>query len=130
MEPLPQFLMDEIERTLAHPGGPAGRLRDMEIEAGFHPVKVGAWFPFHLSEDDWKPESVITQNGKDIRIVLADAICPGYGAFRRLIKAITGAGFVPVVVAPIGMTMPAIMEKWGWECSDGEPEEWRPKASH
>jgi hypothetical protein len=122
-----------IERSLNHPGGPAGRIRELEMACGFHPIAVGSWFPFHLSEKDWKPDSVVTQDGKEIRIVLVNAISPGFGAFSRLIRAIEHSGFEPVVIEPMGETMPAIMERWGWipttrhVGSGDDVEEWRPK---
>jgi len=82
---------------------------------------------------DWVYPAVISHDGREAFIVAIRAKHPGSGAFRRLVDNITAAGLTPVVVCPLGATMPAILKRWRWCCTiqgpDGDKvEEWRPPA--
>src|SRR6185369_14000824 len=83
-----------------------------EKERGFEIVETGSvpWLP----AADWPNDIVITQKGKEIRIVAIYAKRPGNGAFRRLITAIIQAGMVPVIVTPVH-EMRDTMKRWGWK---------------
>jgi len=116
-------IAEEVSAMLAA-GGPAARIRQIEEHAGRHVLTVGVTIPFAYSAEDWEPSSVVSLDGKRVRIVLVSARSPGHGAFTRLVRAITRAGFTPVVCAPVGPTMPAILKHWGWR--ESYWEEWTP----
>src|SRR6185369_10126381 len=92
--------------------GPYNMLLQCEKERGFEIVETGSvpWLP----AADWPNDIVITQKGKEIRIVSIYAKRPGNGAFRRLITAIIQAGMVPVIVTPVH-EMRDTMKRWGWK---------------
>lgn len=123
-------ILEAVMRTLSHPRGAAGLMMDDERERGHRLVLVGDKFPFSLPSSDWHQNAVVALDGTEVRIVAILAKHPGQGAFRRLVENIRGAGLTPVVLAPIGMVMPAILQKWGWiktETGSGfdHEEEWR-----
>jgi hypothetical protein len=78
-------------------------LRRMEIEQGFTLVEAAIWF----DPADWHERSIVSQDGKRIRLVALQAREPGNGAFTRLIAKIFAAGLTPVLVEPNEM-----MENW------------------
>lgn len=127
---LPEHVIAEIDAIMAHPGGPVGRMRDREREMGHMLVAPGSYLPFIFPKEDWEDECVVSVAGKEVRLVIITAIRPCSGAFRRLVEHIQSAGLTPVVCAPVGPTMPFVMQKWrwvktdrgGWETCD----EWRP----
>lgn len=106
--------MAEVAAILAHPQGARGRMRDIEAEQGHTILQRDAPLAFAFSSEDWDADTLLTLNGKDVRIVLTNAVRPGSGAFGRLVRSIQTAGFNPVVISPVGPYMPVIMEKWGW----------------
>lgn len=72
------------------------RMRDIEREQGFRIVEFAAWF----DRDDWTDATIISQDGRRIRLVALEARTPCSGAMTRLIEKITAAGLVPVIVEP------------------------------
>lgn len=118
----------------ANPLGGAGVMMLAEAQSGRRPIQPGATMPFAFSADDWAFPQVVSVEGQEVRLVLIEARQPGNGAFRRLIDAIQAAGFTPVVIEPVGVTMPAIMAAWGWRPTTAgrglsRVEEWRPPTS-
>lgn len=93
--------------------GPGDAMREAETAAGFYPVFPGE-VPW-LSPLDWPEDIVISVSRTHVRIVAFYALRPRCGAFSRLIDRIIDAGLTPVVIAPVGETMPAIMKRWGWK---------------
>lgn len=92
--------------------GPGAAMRLCEAEAGYDPIlreDPPAWL--HL--DDWEDDFVISKDGFRIRIVAIIAVKPHNGAFSRLVTGICKAGFMPVVVVPLGQMRP-ILSRWGW----------------
>lgn len=127
-------LADVLASGRRHPLGVAGLLIASEIEAGRTPIQPGYEGAFALSADDWHYPAVVSLDGDEVRLVAILANRPGTGALRRLIDGIRQAGKRPVIVEPIGPTMPRILKRWGWVRSirgDGEErmEEWRPRAA-
>lgn len=106
-------ILEQIMEGRANPRGMIGVMEDGETRAGHTVVPLGAMTPFPVPRADWLG-TVISMDGKDARIVLVHAHEEGRGAFRRLVKSIQSAGYIPVVVEPVGVAMPAIMKKWGW----------------
>ena len=120
---LPKHVEQELAAILSHPEGALGRIRELERARG-------SLWEFPLDTADWESGLVMIR-GMEARIVLLNARQPGTGAFKRLLGAIGRAGLMPVVVEPMGGTMPAILERWGWkkkQCGAGFDswEEWRP----
>jgi hypothetical protein len=119
-----------ITLALNHPLGARGMMIDVERERGATPIPLGAVDPIAFPREDWHP-GVLTRRGDEVRIVAIWARHPGTGAFGRLLASIGAAGLRPVVVAPIGDVMPALMTRWKWKRTivgagfDGS-EEWRP----
>ena len=127
---IPEEIIQELV-AIGIAGSPAARIRQIEEKNGHHVLPVGVVVPFSFPAADWEPDAVVSLDGKRVRIVLVSAREPGHGAFARLVRNITRAGFTPVVVSPIGTTMPAIMKHWGWtETVIGtgfdRSEEWTP----
>lgn len=85
-------------------------MREQEEALGWRCVVDAPWF----IKDDWIGDPVVSIKGDEVRIVAILAKTPGAGAFGRLIDGILAAGLKPIVVEPVFMTMPAIMERWGW----------------
>src|SRR6516164_8855455 len=107
------WIRKEVAAMLAA-GGPAARICEIEKALGHHVLPVGVTIPFAFDAKDWEPDSVVSLDGRRVRIVLITARTPGTGAFSRLVQNILRAGFKPVVVAPVGPEMPAILKHWGW----------------
>jgi hypothetical protein len=129
---IPLFDIEKmIAQRAAHPLGMAGVMMENELAAGFRLVQPGH-APFDFAEADWAfGQQVVSLDHDEVRLVIITARHPGHGSFRRLIDAIADAGLKPVVVEPIGATMPAIMARWGWSRSVKgtgfkRVEEWRP----
>jgi hypothetical protein len=123
----------ELDRIINHPRGVIGRMSDLEREKGFEPIPHGASEPVPFSEYEWD-DGVISLNERDreIRLVAIRAKALYHGAFKRMLKRITDAGYCPVIVEPIGEVMPSLVRKWEWDCTLVEhnnevTEEWRPK---
>lgn len=72
------------------------KLRIGEVRMGFSIITQARW----LSDEDWDQWTIVSQDGKRIRLVALSARVPGSGAFTRLIDKITREGLVPVVVQP------------------------------
>lgn len=124
-------IADMLIARRCHPLGMAGVMIDQEIAAGRQPIQPGATEPFDFPAADWTFPQVVSLDGREVRLVAILANAPGNGAFRRLIANIRAAGLAPVVIAPVGVVMPAIMERWGWRQtiigSGWEVfDEWRP----
>lgn len=125
----------EIEKIVAqrraHPLRMLGVMMNLELAHGFRLVQPGH-APFDFAEADWPTfEQCVSLDGDEVRLVIVNARYPGQGGFRRLIDAIERAGLRPVVIAPIGETMPAILARWRWRCTVKgvgfkSAEEWRP----
>ncbi len=85
-----------------------------------------------LSADDWDPTIIVSQSGKEIRLIAILAKQPGTGAFKRTVAGILGADLVPVVIEPLG-SMSVILKRWGWSkriVGSGfmeREEQWRPR---
>jgi hypothetical protein len=92
--------------------GPYAYLSEGEESRGATLIAPGS-VPW-LSADDWPYDIVVSQLGKDVRIVAIYSPNPGQGAFSRLVTAIAKAGLRPVVVCPTNH-MRAICERWGWK---------------
>ncbi|HEX8414030.1 MAG TPA: hypothetical protein VF637_09120, partial [Sphingomicrobium sp.] len=101
-----------------------------EEDAGRKPVwphhkRRPKWF----HAEDWAQWPVISYDDHEVHVVAVSSA--RRGAFSRLVREVRAAGLTPVVVEPMGPTMPAILERWGWQMSvNGEGwdhrEEWRP----
>lgn len=74
-------------------------IRQCELDQGFTLVTEAKWFLI----DDWSERTIISQDGKRIRLVALEARRPGSGAFTRLIGLIFAAGLTPVLVEPNDM---------------------------
>lgn len=121
----------EMIRAMSHPEGARGRMRDLEIEHGHTVLVRDQPLAFSFSSADWDEDTLITMDGKDVRLILTNALHPGTGALHRLVASIQAAGLNPVVLSPVGPTMPAIMKHWGWKMHTvgagfHRSEEWRP----
>lgn len=86
--------------------------------------------PDWFDPSDWNPWPVLAVADGELHIIAVNA-AGRKGALRRLIDSAKGAGLSPVIVEPMGPTMPAILERWGWSSRTvGEGwharEEWRP----
>jgi len=53
-----------------------------------------------LNWEDWESDTIITQDGQNVRLVIMTARNPGHGALTRLVDGIERAGLVPVLVEP------------------------------
>lgn len=71
-------------------------LRRMEIEQGFSLVSEAAWY----SPADWHERTIISQDGKKVRLVALQARRSFEGAFSRLIGNLWKADLMPVLVEP------------------------------
>lgn len=124
----------ELAKIAAHPRGVIGNMQDMEAAKGFSVIPWGATFPITFGKFSWHDGVLsIDEAKKEIRIVAIYAQEQGRGIFKQLVSDIRSAGYRPVVVEPIGLTMPSIMRRWEWDCSlaeyeDEVMEEWRPKS--
>lgn len=132
LTPREQAIIDTVMQMFDHPRGPGGVLEDAEREKGGKLVPIGAYEPFEVSEFDWMQPHLISVRDGEAFIVAIKARHRGEGAFSHLIRGIRRAGLTPVVVAPIGDIMPAIMKKWGWVQTviggdfETRRDEWRP----
>lgn len=66
------------------------------------------WFPL----SDWD-NSLISMEGRRVRIVMVRARIPGHGAFARMVYGILHAGLTPVVICPLE-PMRLIVQLWHW----------------
>jgi hypothetical protein len=127
-------LLDVLTSGARHPLGVAGIMIESEIAAGRTPIQPGYEGRFSFSATDWHFPAVVSFDGEEVRLIAILANTPGRGALRRLVAAITQAGLRPVIVEPVGPTMPAILARWGWGrkikgVGEERLEEWRPKAT-
>ncbi len=104
-------LTETVDRLLRI--GPVAAMREDEEAAGFTLLTPGdrPWF----LRVDWPDNAIVSTDGKSVRIVAIIAQRPGTGAFRRMVDGIRADGLTPIVVEPIGTTMPAILKRWGWK---------------
>lgn len=116
-------IRDEIRLIFAHPGGVVGRMRDYQVELGRTLVPLGAKLPFPVPHWDWK-EALIAVDDRFARIIMVESTRHRRGALTRLVKNIKAAGLIPVICAPMGKQMPAILEHWGWIRLPGNEDEW------
>jgi hypothetical protein len=124
--------LEELNALLA-PKTPAEQLRmtrKHETRAGYLVVAPGevAW----LSLEDWHPRTVVSIDGRHVRLVELWARQPGRGAFRRLIAGIFAHGLSPDVIDPT-VELQATLTRWGWEryemgfgCDPDREDIWRP----
>lgn len=104
-------------------------MREDELLAGNAVILPGD-FPW-LPTADWHETIIVSQSGKEIRLIAILANEPGKGAFRRLVTGILEAGLVPVIVAPTTI-MRETMKRWNWARRDvgkgwNHEEQWRPR---
>lgn len=107
--------MMEIEKLKAAASavdGVAERMRRNEEAAGFTPVGVGS-VPW-LSTESWHPGSVVSTDGKRVRLVALLAKRPGEGGLLRTVIGILAAGLTPVIVEP-NDRLAATLKRWGWK---------------
>jgi hypothetical protein len=92
--------------------GPYASMCQDEEAKGATIIPTGSvsWLP----ACDWPEDIVVTQLGKDIRIVAIYNPKRGNGAFSRLVTGIVKAGLRPVVVCP-SHEMRDICKTWGWK---------------
>lgn len=131
------YLVDRLADVIAgmgtHPRGIVGLIEDGERKLGATIIPLGASEPFPFPADDWM-DGVVSVLGGKARIVAIHAHEEGRGALRRLVNGIQAAGLVPVIVEPVGPTMPAILKRWGWKrhvrgSGWERVEEWSPRTS-
>lgn len=67
-----------------------------ERDQGFSIILDAIWF----DQNDWDAATIITQDGKRIRLVALQAKIPGQGAFNRLVRRIFAHNLAPVLVEP------------------------------
>jgi hypothetical protein len=105
-------------------------MREREARAGHVVVVPGemTWLPLK----DWHPDSVISIDGRHVRLIDLYAHQPHSGAFRRLIANILAHGLTPDVIDPWG-ELENTLTRWGWDrnefgrgCEVGREEVWRP----
>lgn len=113
--------------------GAAAVMVASEVVAGHEIVAINSvpWFMGLW----WDRASLVSIDRKrgEVWLVAIIARRPGEGALRRMVRGIQHAGLTPVIAAPMGVTMPAILAHWGWQRRvDGEGwtavETWRPPA--
>lgn len=112
-------------------------LRKGEEHKGHWVIKPGQkeWFP----ADDWDHTSVVSQDGKDVRLVaiLAKDDKLGTNVFDKLLSDIKDAGLRPVAVCPLP-AIEAELRKRGWHYVMVYPagdallgeDHWRPPTEH
>lgn len=83
----------------------------METDRGFVRIPVGSveW----LSPWIWHRNSVVTQDGDRVRLVLLEALRQREGAFTRLVADILACELIPVVVEPHDR-LARKLAAWGW----------------
>ena len=106
-------------------------LRKGEEHKGHFVIRPGQkdWLP----ADDWDETSVVSQDGKEVRLVAILAKRSSNGAFKRLLGAIKEAGLKPVVVCPMP-DIEIMLRAFGWRYQQHRPagdalleeEHWRP----
>jgi hypothetical protein len=72
------------------------QMRKGERAQGFAIVQEAPW----LDWDDWTAKTIISVDGRHVRLVALEAREQGHGAFTRLIGKIQAAKLVPVIVEP------------------------------
>src|SRR5687767_4395960 len=82
-----------------------------EARDGRKPITPGS-IPSWFNPSDWHPWPVLSIADGEIHIIAINSARKG--ALRRLIEGAASVGLSPVIVEPMGLTMPAIMTKWGW----------------
>lgn len=122
-----QYLVDLLTRSQSK--SMAEIMREDEVAAGRRIILPGdtSWLP----ASDWPHDVVVSQDGREVRIIAIYARQPGQGAFRRMVDGIIAAGLVPVVIAP-SQEMRATLKRWHWRCRYAgagvhEEEQWRPR---
>src|SRR5262245_9949047 len=111
--------------------GPADRprlAREYQLRAGYDVVVPGevTWLPL----EDWRAESVVSIDGRHVRLVELYARRPGCGAFRRLISALIANGLTPNLIDP-PPRLENTLGRWGWVCNEfghglEREDVWRP----
>lgn len=84
---------------------------DIERRRGLTPIWPNDIPPW-LILGDWRTFPILAIDGAELHIIAVWSA--RRGALRRLIKGATGAGLSPVIVAPMGAIMPAILARWRW----------------
>lgn len=123
-----QQLLDRATALLSGRAPIYLHMRAMEAQRGFRVIAPGQapWLP----AKDWHESCVVSIDGGEVRLVAITA--RRTGAFRRLLTCLSAYGLRPVVVAPIGPIMPAILKHLKWkrrEVGSGidAEEQWRPR---
>lgn len=127
------LIADMIAGARRHPLGVAGLMLADEAKAGRRPVQPGEPAPFDFPAEDWPFPQVVSIDGDEVRLIAIRAAVERSGALKRLVASIRAAGLTPVIVAPVGVAMPAILRRWGWVGTvkgDGweQVDEWRPST--
>lgn len=104
-------------------------MREDEMLAGNAVILPGD-FPW-LSTEGCDPTIIVSQSGKEIRLIALLARNPGHGVFRRTVSGIIASGLVPVIIAPV-VQMRETMKRWNWYRRDvgsgwNHEEQWRPR---
>lgn len=106
-------------------------MREDERKRGNSVIVPGdmPWLP----ADDWDSTVVVSQRGKEVRLIALLAKHPGAGAFHRMVGKIRSSGLTPVIIAP-SREMAATMRRWGWYrryVGSGftQEEQWRPRKA-
>lgn len=104
-------------------------MRDDERARGNTIIVPGEveWLP----AEDWDHTIVVSQDGREVRLIAILAKRPGNGAFRRLVESIRKDGLTPVIIAP-SPEMAATMRRWKWfrryvGTGFEQEEQWRPR---
>jgi hypothetical protein len=112
MSQLEAMLEELIVGLDKHGGSPGALMRAEEQAKGRKIIQPGdvAWFP----ADEWESSCVVSQCGKDVRLIAILAKRPNTGSFQRMVKGIVQAGLRPVIVCPT-REMDATLTRWGWK---------------
>jgi hypothetical protein len=88
--------MDVLSAMTQTPAEIGDNLRRMEIEQGFSIISEASWF----NKDQWHEKTIISQDGRKVRLVALLARRSFEGAFSRLIGNLWKANLMPVIVEP------------------------------
>ncbi len=120
-----------IAAVVEHSAGrPMWVVMRADEEAAGNAVVVPGDVPW-LPVTDWDETIIVSQKGKEIRLIAILAKHTGNGALRRLVNGILDAGLVPVVIAPT-IIMRDTLKRWNWARRDvgsgwNHEEQWRPR---
>ena len=106
------------------------QIKAKEVMMGFSIIEEARW----LDPDDWDRWTIVSQDGKRIRLVSLSARNPYTGAFTKLVNNILAEGMCPVVVSPNDFLTLWCKKHWYRKrnCGRGNcrHEVWYPKRCH